>query len=136
MPQEVFNYGLGGIIAIYVIKELFVFIKSLVNGKSTPTCTTENCLLVKKADNLLVRMEDVQDMCKRLDDLHSTYDEDGSPKWFIKKQLGEDAHTAAEASKETLREMKTLSETIKAVMTEVSEHLKTFNSLLQKVIDA
>jgi len=62
--------GAGGVFAIFILKEVFNFLKTMKKPVSE--------------DDQLQRIED---MVKKMHDLHNVVDEDGVPVWYVRKSM-------------------------------------------------
>ena len=145
------QYGLLGLVILLVLKHLFDIVRDVVksnlktkdSGESQIAkihCSSSDCPIgktladiVEKLEELAKKIDVADSRLSNLDEMHRKFDNDGSPKWFVKESLMHNAQKAADGTNKISRDLEEYMRNQGSVMKTLSGHLETLNSLLKKI---
>ena len=79
------------------------------------------------------KIDEIDEMTKKMWSLHNNYDEDGSPKWFVKKSMVDDIKYIKDQCVDMNKDLDNFAQTQAQIFRGVSDHLETLNTLLRNI---
>lgn len=126
------QYGLAGFVIYLTIKEIFKFVKGFVDNEREPgksvnfSCSSDSCPLKE-------HLSKIHDRVNALYEMHNQYDNDRSPKWYVKASLYDNVVSVKEDVRDVKRDLDQYIDTQNTTMGLLNANLKSLNGLLRKV---
>ena len=71
--------GMAAVVVLLILREVFTFLKVVKYGKNKDPVTLPN--------NFLAKIDKMAEQINEADRLHSVFDADGRPVWYVKQSL-------------------------------------------------
>lgn len=140
MPDTWAEYGILGLVMFVVLKNLFEIIRDLVKAKAPDSgkeikisCSSSDCPLNKVLEEILSKTNIINEKVSDLDEMHKKFDNDGSPKWFVKDSLTNNVQKTADGTMSIQRDLQEYMRNQGSTMKTLSGHLEALNTLLRKI---